>query len=145
MATNTAKKKFLAFKKQYEDARKAMVAQTNDALREMVKEIFDEFPKMQSFGWHQYTPYFNDGDVCEFSVNNYSDSIRINGVSEYDDDNEEIEGNEMTEKEREAAAKVVSTILENFDDEMMKDLYGDHVSVTINRDGTAKTEEYDHE
>lgn len=25
-------------------------------------------PNVKSFGWHQYTPYFNDGDTCEFGV-----------------------------------------------------------------------------
>lgn len=28
-----------------------------------------EDPNVHSFGWTQYTPYFNDGDTCEFSVN----------------------------------------------------------------------------
>ncbi|MEV3860728.1 hypothetical protein AB0J38_41270 [Streptomyces sp. NPDC050095] len=26
-------------------------------------------PTIAEFGWTQYTPFFNDGDVCEFSVN----------------------------------------------------------------------------
>ena len=25
-------------------------------------------PNVKTFGWQQYTPYFNDGDVCEFRV-----------------------------------------------------------------------------
>ncbi len=27
-----------------------------------------EHPKVVDFGWVQYTPYFNDGDTCEFGV-----------------------------------------------------------------------------
>ncbi|MET9120002.1 hypothetical protein [Streptomyces sp. NPDC004528] len=27
-----------------------------------------EHPEVKLVGWHQYTPYFNDGDVCEFSA-----------------------------------------------------------------------------
>jgi hypothetical protein len=32
------------------------------------KEIFEEYgDRVGVFGWQQYTPYFNDGDPCEFS------------------------------------------------------------------------------
>lgn len=38
---------------------------------EDLKEIFLDLlndPNVHSFGWTQYTPYFDDGSVCEFSV-----------------------------------------------------------------------------
>jgi len=35
---------------------------------EAVKSIFEEFPCVDSFSWTQYTPYFNDGDTCNFSA-----------------------------------------------------------------------------
>ena len=28
-----------------------------------------EFPEVEAVRWTQYSPYFNDGDVCEFGVN----------------------------------------------------------------------------
>jgi hypothetical protein len=37
--------------------------------KEAVKSVFEEHPNVQSFSWTQYTPYFNDGDACEFSAN----------------------------------------------------------------------------
>lgn len=34
------------------------------------KEIFEKYgDKVGKFSWTQYTPYFNDGDPCEFSKN----------------------------------------------------------------------------
>ena len=39
-----------------------------DALKEAAQEIFDKYPKLQEFSWIQYTPYFNDGEPCEFGV-----------------------------------------------------------------------------
>lgn len=38
------------------------------------------FDDVQAVKWHQYTPYFNDGDACEFSI--HEPRIRIEGVSE---------------------------------------------------------------
>lgn len=34
----------------------------------LVKALLDD-PEVVDFGWTQYTPYFNDGDVCEFGAN----------------------------------------------------------------------------
>lgn len=57
----------------------------------LVKELQTEFPalllpflqqskKIDSIGWTQYTPYFNDGDECVFGVNN--DDLFVNGERE---------------------------------------------------------------
>ncbi|SDH18098.1 hypothetical protein SAMN05421505_11285 [Sinosporangium album] len=35
-----------------------------------------ESPRIEAIRWTQYTPYFNDGDVCEFSV--YGASYKVN-------------------------------------------------------------------
>ncbi len=36
-------------------------------LEPMLRAVLAD-PAIDSFGWKQYTPYFNDGDPCEFSV-----------------------------------------------------------------------------
>lgn len=41
-----------------------------------VDELFQECPEIHSLRWTQYTPYFNDGDVCEFSINDVD--VRLN-------------------------------------------------------------------
>jgi len=33
-----------------------------------IASFFKAFPEVAAIRWRQYTPYFNDGDVCEFSV-----------------------------------------------------------------------------
>ena len=33
------------------------------------KPLFDMAPNLEKIQWTQYTPYFNDGDICEFGVN----------------------------------------------------------------------------
>jgi hypothetical protein len=36
-------------------------------LEPLMRAVLDD-PTMKAFGWTQYTPYFNDGDPCVFSV-----------------------------------------------------------------------------
>lgn len=53
------------------------IIRENDAFRITQKPVEELSPLMQAvlddpnivfFGWHQYTPYFNDGDPCIFGV-----------------------------------------------------------------------------
>jgi hypothetical protein len=41
---------------------------TKEVLLKKAKLIFDKHPALSSFGWTQYTPYFNDGEACYFGV-----------------------------------------------------------------------------
>ncbi len=38
--------------------RKQMQEESNKIFGELTKEFFDENPKLESFAWTQYTPYF---------------------------------------------------------------------------------------
>jgi len=38
-------------------------------IKEVFKEFFDKNPGITAVVWTQYTPFFNDGDTCTFSVN----------------------------------------------------------------------------
>jgi hypothetical protein len=38
-----------------------------EELAPLFQALLDD-PTIVEFGWSQYTPYFNDGEVCEFSV-----------------------------------------------------------------------------
>lgn len=40
---------------------------TIEDLAPTMQAVIDD-PYFTAFGWRQYTPYFNDGDVCEFGV-----------------------------------------------------------------------------
>lgn len=44
-------------------------ATAQELFKETTKEFFDKNPAITAVVWTQYTPYFNDGDTCEFSVN----------------------------------------------------------------------------
>lgn len=52
-----------------EELRKAHMKELQGDFNQIIKLFFDECPKVQAVVWSQYTPYFNDGDECVFSVN----------------------------------------------------------------------------
>ena len=69
-------------KAQIEGAKKTLSEKARDLISEESKTLFDKYSGLTSFGWLGYTPYFNDGDVCEFSVHCDLDySMYINGES----------------------------------------------------------------
>lgn len=137
-------------------------AQKQEVLQELQKDfplifkpLFDKSEKIQSVGWTQYTPYFNDGDECTFSAN--TDDLIINAEAEYKmnskDDffNKEIWGSGGTKINPnyvESEGKIIEefqSILSEIPEEFYKELFGDHITVIIERSGNIKTVEYEHD
>lgn len=123
--------------------------------------------------WRQYTPYFNDGDECIFSVND--PEIRFDGVPEtfgdYEDgfldtwsidyverkqkrckesgdewepDDRDKVCLDFLSKDRDSYTKIRS-FLDTIPDELMKELFGDGVCVTVKSDGEVEVDDYDHD
>lgn len=68
-------------------------AQGQDALKEYYQKFFEDNPTIEAVRWAQYTPYFNDGDPCVFSLT--EPEIRFNDGSTkdgYDDEEEDDYG-----------------------------------------------------
>lgn len=135
--------------------RKSVTEELQQNFAPMAKaELFDKYPELQSFSWTQYTPYFNDGDVCEFGVNfAYGLKSLIIGGKQYgDDDGEDENGNEIPHaeygsedwKSKKPIEQAVIDFLKQIDEEFYKDLFGDHAVVTVKADGVT-TEEYEHD
>jgi len=143
--------------------RKQMQEESNKIFGELTKEFFDENPKLESFAWTQYTPYFNDGDTCEFQAN--TDYIYVNG--EYIEDCEWYDKNNITNYGRwnsalklyegrvevenpdydEDLAKVADEIklfLSHFEEDFFKEQFGDHNMVTVTKSGV-DTDYYEHD
>ena len=122
-----------------------------------VKNFFKVVPKMKAITWVQYSPYFNDGDECVFHVRSvsvlnfvpeyfsryYEDDLSEDNkekivVGDYSTFNEDL----LSAEELEACKAVQNFINENED--LMYDLYDNHVSVRITENGT-EVEGYDHD
>lgn len=155
--------------------RESLLSDLRQDFAPMLKPIFDESKgKINSIGWTQYTPYFNDGDECVFGVHfNLDYGLYVNGedleeselftvskwgLNKYTDNDGSYE--EWVKKYPEdridpkknsdeiflyGLIKEFASVLSSIDDEFYKDLFGDHVMVTVNSDGTVETEEYEHD
>jgi hypothetical protein len=116
--------------------REAQTQVTKEWFNARFKEFFEEYPGVYSVSWQQYTPYFCDGDACEFSSGHMY--CEINEIEpSYDgvypvDDNLKV------------ACKVAGKILSEFNDDDMLALFGDHVQVNVTPSGV-DVSEYDHE
>ena len=99
-----------------------------ELFKALLSPVFENFPEVNSISWTQYTPYFNDGDECTFGVRN---------------DYPEVNGEEVDYK-----SKLLKDIVENLqaiDEDIYKFAFGDHVKVTIHRDGKVEIDEYSHD
>lgn len=118
--------------KTFEAKKKALTEQLKQEFPALLKPLFEKYPSVEKIRWAQYTPYFNDGDECVFRAN--VEELAIN-------DDEMYEGSD----ENEDAQIEFSSALSAMPDEMMKDVFGDHVEVTVYSDGRIETEEYEHD
>jgi len=121
---------------EFDAKRKELIAELQVQFGPMLKPLFEEYPEVNEISWQQYTPYFNDGDSCEFGVRN--DDIYINGEDEWDMDEED-------RKKFAPAKKAFEDLLTSIPEDFYKDLFGDHMTVIIKSDCTVETEEYDHD
>ena len=127
--------------------------------KETTKEFFDKNPNVTAIVWTQYTPYFNDGDTCEFGVNDATftnapdpESIRW---GEYEGDEETAaDGSEIFAWESWGDApqglnvemcKAFGRMIGSSEmEDVMKAMFGDHVKVVATREGF-DVDDYDHD
>src|SRR5574343_365503 len=133
--------KFVKAKNQIQEAQNQARSAAKDAFKECTDELFSKFPTLESFGWVQYTPYFNDGAECLFSVNR--DYLQVNGLeSETFTTYQLIDGKYRSVPNIEVdpdgsltmMAKSIKDSLSIFDDEDFKFIFGDHCQVTVESD-----------
>lgn len=120
-----------------------------NAIREGLNRIM-EIEGVERVYWTQYTPYFNDGDPCVFSVNGIC--VQATKDQGWDYESEDEDGNEigyrevfyygdLTDEQKEANA-----ILKAFQDmgDIFLAAFGDHCAITYN--GTDfEIGDYDHD
>ena len=158
--------KFAVLREKQEEVKKLkkeMLEASNKIFTDLTKTIFEDHPKVKSFGWNQFTPYFNDGETCEFSAN--VDYIQIN--DEPVDESEWINETKITnwgtwnreKREYEGRTEVpnfnydpelvkacdeIREFLRNFDNDFFMSQFGDHAEVTITAEGVS-VDEYEHD
>ena len=120
-----------------------------EALKEVLREFFAKFPEARAIRWRQYTPYFNDGDPCSFSVHEpfiqLADSKTDAG--DYEDGFESewnlskrMDGSELAEAFKTFSRTIQSDAVES----VMAGVFGDGVVVTATAD-KIDIDSYDHD
>jgi hypothetical protein len=60
-------------------------------IMELLKSFMKDHPQIEGFRWQQYTPGFNDGDVCEFGIHGPYFKFSEEIMERRDEDGNEIE------------------------------------------------------
>src|SRR5688500_16423470 len=76
------------FKKQKKALEGQIATHGKAALADAFKTFFQANPSVDAVRWTQYTPHFNDGDVCEFGRNGFlvSGTFDVEDAPEEEDD-----------------------------------------------------------
>lgn len=145
----------------FEKQRQLFIEKAREEFKTVVKSIFQQIPEIKVVTWVQYTPYFNDGDTCTFSVGDIvfsnidpseADLIRW---GEYDGDDESVFVYPTWSKEEREKVPLTDeqkAILDSFVDvcssgafeDVMLLTFEDHVRVVGTKDGF-EVEEYEHD
>ena len=166
--------KFAGLKEKFLDIKREMMREGEALLKETFQAAFDANPSLYAIVWYQYTPYFNDGDPCTFSINEPylllnagPDDLEHFEGSEYVGDNPLVETlgldyiryaikgwpewwSGSTDKEIWDGLDLapLAELRELFDDKEMEDIFlqafDDHAVVKATREGFA-VEEFQHE
>lgn len=148
---------------QYREARERVRVAMEEA-RALAKQVFAdeaqsklEEHQIESFGWVQYTPYFNDGDECIFGVRADLDyGLEVNGerwedafnfIRDEPDSRTNWSGHYEPADENTKPKEVWDDLRDfvySFDEDDLKHAFGDHVKVTVTRNG-ATTQYYEHD
>lgn len=134
-------------RKTMDDAR----AEAKNAFLAELKSIFTRHPEIKVITWVQYTPYFNDGDACEFSIGeinaaNYED---ISHYGEWEGEDEEPADLKVFTEWRsnykiQDLDDLIKFMQSSLGEEILEFAFGDHVSVRVTPSGVS-IDDYDHE
>lgn len=117
----------------FQKQRNKLCKETEGLLKDNFKKIFEKHSKLEAFSWTQYTPGFNDGEPCEFTIS----------VDFEDSDNLTISEN-ASKKEIESINKTlneVSDIIYEMED-FLKEVFGNGVMVIVTKENIS-VEDYD--
>ncbi len=120
----------------FEDAKSVLIEEVRTNFSRVIGAIMRKSERIDTYSIQCYTPYFNDGDTCTYSVNTWGDVNK-------NDENGEWQKT-WNDKDR-SVEEELKKFLESISDDIYRDVFGDHIEVTFHRDGTSDVNKYDHE
>ena len=142
---------------QLESIRQEHLKTLREKFKSITSAFFEGAPQVQAVVWDQYTPYFNDGEPCEFSVNepffvtqNFDFNNLPSSSWEFEDEEYgEIGSVYFKPKEEEDNFELKMLCYEfskiiSDNEELMQEMFGDHVTVYLTKEKVL-TEECSHD
>lgn len=131
-----------------EKIKKEVEKESAIVFKKSMVSFFEAFPEVSKILWTQYTPYFNDGDPCTFSLGEvYFVPKDVEdedfGYWDYDDVAFSTYDDRKPSEELGIAMKAITSLINKLDD-FLEDQFGDHMMITLTKDGI-DTIEYDHD
>lgn len=145
-------------KQQMEELRTHYRSVGSALVKQELKALFNSHPKLESFEFTGYIPYFNDGEPCEFGI--HEDYTVVNGINPQGDDynnNPYIErlyiGREQSpdgsgygdnlkyDPELGAMYDDVYKVVTSLPEDIARQAFGDHFKVTVTKNAI-EIEEY---
>lgn len=153
-----------SIKARMEEVSKMIKDEGQKALKAAFDEVFKKYPELHGVVWTQYTPYFNDGEECEFRVRELCPivcpkDLGIENEHYYEGDESfecESDGKEFCtisimydhqEKYKDNKYHDIDSDvgeIGSVDDQVMQAVFGNHVKVVATREGF-DVEDYDHD
>jgi len=126
-------------KKAYQEAVRSV---GKDDFWDLFKPLFEKYPFVVAVKWKQFTPYFNDGDVCRFSVREMFFKLQdtAEDAGDYEDGFDYSYGLKGEQKQ---AADAFEDVI-GVDEETMEMVFGEHSEVTVDKDGITVEDYSDH-
>lgn len=140
-----------------------IVDSSSELFDEFRENIFSKYPKLNSFGWTQYTPYFNDGDACLFYANTdylmmndeyaeeseWFSKIKIITWGQWNQNLKSYEGrveepNPYFDEDLLNAYDDIASFLGNFGNDFYLTKFGDHAVITVTK-SSVDISDYDHD
>lgn len=130
-----------------EDAKAQVKVAGKKAAASLFRKFFEEFPDVKAIGWTQYTPYFNDGEACEFGVHDFyastKEDVNYTEVSSLDDEDEVFQDAWSLRESDKKTAAALERLGRSVSEEVFEAAFGDHVMVIATPEGF-HINEYDH-
>lgn len=137
--------------KRKKELEKLVAENGRDIVKDVISEFMTKYPTVRAVRWHQYTPYFNDGDACTFTVGNmaYCEEPITDEILESSLHDEPWDGGYSAKgkfrKDFEKLEEMASGKLES----LFQMTFGDHADIACYRDESGEIifqiEEYEHE
>lgn len=148
--------------KEYENIKKELTAQGEQVLKVTLRRVLRTYPEIEAISWTQYTPGFNDGDACEFTVGSvevkFNDPTKVKPTKvskkRKDDDEDEthhedefidvdygLDDKNPVHKEFKPILAEISNVVNTLSD-VLEGMFGNGSRVIATKDGI-KVEEYD--